>query len=605
MLYDLKLFTVSCEKYFNVFAHLFTFVGIAMDRYERLMEFSRRRGFLWPSMEIYGGVRGFIDFGPLGTLMKHRIENKWRQFFIHRHAGLIFEIETPIVLPSRVLEASGHVEHFTDYLVECLSCGRKYRADHLVEQLTGIGGVESLSRDELNNIISERGLRCPECGGKLSDVKNFSLLFKTTIGPYSEDVGYCRPEAAQGMFLAFKRVYEACRGKLPIGIAQIGRVLRNEISPRQGPIRLREFTIMEVEFFFDPEDPKCPFFNECRNELLRIVPQSQATSKVFEPITISAGEAVDKGMISNEWQAYFMVLGRKFAESLGIPFNSQFFIDKPPQERAHYSAQTFDQVVKLERWGYVEIAGYAYRTDYDLGRHMVFSGVDLRVYKQFDSPRVERVTKYVPKIDVIRGKLGDKADGILKSIDPSILEVAFKREGFIEIGGVKLFKDDFDVLVEDVEVKGKHILPHVVEPSFGADRIVYATLEYAYGEKGGRTVLSLPRDIAPIQLIVLPLVSKDGLPEFALKVYRMLLDEGFTVDYDDSGSIGRRYARADEIGVPIAITIDYQSLNDNTVTLRDRDSWRQVRSPIDDLPLKLHKYFNYKLSFDDLGTPFK
>lgn len=584
---------------------LLVYVGVTMDRFERLMEFARRRGFLWPSMEIYGGVRGFIDFGPLGTLLKHKIENKWRQFFIHRHRDFIFEIETPIILPSKVLEASGHLEHFTDFLVECLSCGRKYRADHLIEQLTGMSGLESFSQDDLNNIIHEKGLKCPECGGALSDVRKFSLLFKTVIGPYSEDVGYGRPEAAQGMFLAFKRVYDACRGKLPIGIAQIGRVLRNEISPRQGPIRLREFTIMEVELFFDPEDSKCRFIDDVKNELLRIVPQSQASSKTFDPITISVNEALDKGIILNEWQAYFMVLGRKFAESLGIPFNSQMFIDKPPMERAHYSVQTFDQVVKLERWGYVEIAGYSYRTDYDLSRHMAFSGVDLRVYKQFDKPIIEKRVKYIPNMDSLNSKFGSNVKRILNSINYSSLEEEFKSKGYVEVEGFRLERDDFIISSEIVEVKGKHIIPHVVEPSFGADRIVYAVLEYSYGEKEGRSILSLPRDISPIQIVVLPLVSKDGLPEYALKVYRLLLDEGFDVDYDESGSIGRRYARADEIGVPIAITIDYQSLNDNTVTLRDRDSWRQVRVSVDELPYKLHGYFKYKLSFDELGIPFK
>lgn len=584
---------------------LLVYVGVTMDKFERLMEFAKRRGFLWPSMEIYGGVRGFIDFGPLGTLLKHKIENKWRQFFIYRHRDFIFEIETPIILPSKVLEASGHLEHFTDFLVECLSCGRKYRADHLIEQLTGMSGLESLSQDGLNNIIREKGLKCPECGGVLSDVRKFSLLFKTVIGPYSEDVGYGRPEAAQGMFLAFKRVYDAFRGKLPIGIAQIGRVLRNEISPRQGPIRLREFTIMEVELFFDPEDSKCRFIDDVKNELLRIVPQSQASSKTFDPIIISVYEALDKGIILNEWQAYFMVLGRKFAESLGIPFNSQMFIDKPPMERAHYSVQTFDQVVKLERWGYVEIAGYSYRTDYDLSRHMAFSGVDLRVYKQFDKPIIEKKIKYIPNMDSLNSKFGSNVKRILKSINYSSLDEELKSKGYVEVEGFRLEKDDFILSSEIVEVKGKHIIPHVVEPSFGADRIVYAVLEYSYGEKEGRSILSLPRDISPIQVVVLPLVSKDGLPEYALKVYQLLLDEGFDVDYDESGSIGRRYARADEIGVPIAVTIDYQSLNDNTVTLRDRDSWRQVRVSVNELPYKLHEYFKYKLSFDELGVPFK
>ncbi|MEM2136777.1 MAG: glycine--tRNA ligase [Candidatus Methanomethylicia archaeon] len=576
-----------------------------MDKYERLMEFARRRGFLWPSMEIYGGVRGFIDFGPLGVGLKRRIEDKWRQIFIHRHRSFIFEVETPIILPQRVLEASGHIEHFTDYIVECLKCDRKYRADHLIEQYTNIHDVELLSQNELNNIIRERGLKCPECGGALGEVKKFSLLFKTTIGPYSSDIGYGRPEAAQGIFLSFKRVYEACRGKLPIGIAQIGHVLRNEISPRQGPIRLREFTIMEVELFFDPEEPKCKLFDDFREEPLRIITQSQVYSGDFNPIVISAGRAVDDGFISNEWQAYFMVLGRKFAESLGIPFESQVFVDKPREERAHYSVQTFDQMVKVDRWGLIEIAGYSYRTDYDLSGHMAYSGVDLRVYKQFDTPKIEERVNYKPNMKVLSEKFGSNVIRILSSIDPSTLKEALESKGYVEVDGFKLESSDFIISKDSVEVKGKHILPHVVEPSFGADRIVYAVLEYNYGEKDDRSILRLPRDIAPIQMVVLPLVSRDGLPDYALKVYNLLLDDGFSVDYDESGSIGRRYARADEIGVPIAVTIDYQSLRDDTVTLRDRDSWKQVRVKLNELSSKLHMYFKYVLNFEDLGEMFE
>ncbi|MCS7364433.1 MAG: glycine--tRNA ligase, partial [archaeon GB-1867-035] len=233
-----------------------------LDKYDKIVELAKRRGFIWPAAELYGGVRGFIDFGPLGAALKRNIEEKWRRWFILRHQDFIVEIETPVVMPARVFEASGHLEHFTDFIVECTKCHRKFRADHLIVEQTEIRDVEFLSIEELNSIIKEKNVKCPECSGKLGLVQTFNLLFKTTIGPYSESIGYARPEAAQGMFLAFKRVYEVMRNKLPLGIAQLGRVLRNEISPRQGPIRLREFTIMELELFFDPEDPKCPLFDD-------------------------------------------------------------------------------------------------------------------------------------------------------------------------------------------------------------------------------------------------------------------------------------------------------------------------------------------------------
>mgnify|MGYP000389058723 CR=1 FL=1 len=575
-----------------------------MDKYDKIVELAKRRGFIWPAAELYGGVRGFIDFGPLGAALKRNIEEKWRRWFILRHQDFIVEIETPVVMPARVFEASGHLEHFTDFIVECTKCHRKFRADHLIVEQTEIRDVESLSIEELNSIIKEKNVKCPECSGELGLVQTFNLLFKTTIGPYSESIGYARPEAAQGMFLAFKRVYEVMRNKLPLGIAQLGRVLRNEISPRQGPIRLREFTIMELELFFDPEDPKCPLFDDFRDEPLNLLPVKDITSGLKEPRQLTAGEAVEQGLILNEWIAYFMVLGRDFAKSLGIPEDCQMFIEKLPQERAHYSAQTYDQVVKLERWGWVEIAGYSHRTDYDLKRHMEYSGVDLRVFKPFSQPIITEKFVVKPNMRVIGKTLrGDakKIISVLQSMSSDEIISELNGRGFIEILGFKLNRDCFIITKEKFEVKGRRFIPQVIEPSFGADRIVYATLEYAFSEKNGRIVLRLPKDVAPIQVCVFPLVNKDGLPELAFQVYERLRNSGLRVEYDDSGSIGRRYVRADEIGVPIAVTVDYQSLNDNTVTLRDRDTWRQVRVGIKDIDVLIKSYIEGRVKFHELG----
>ncbi|MEM3904930.1 MAG: glycine--tRNA ligase, partial [Sulfolobales archaeon] len=180
------------------------------DKYEKIVELAKRRGFFWPSYEIYGGVAGFYDLGPLGTLLKNRIVEKWREWFVKRNQGFVVEIETPIIMPYKVLEASGHVEHFTDPIVECLRCGRKFRADQLVEESLNVK-VEGMGIDELSRLIRDKGVKCPLCGGELSDVKLFNLLFTTTIGPYSQDIGFLRPEAAQGIFTAFKRVYDAFR----------------------------------------------------------------------------------------------------------------------------------------------------------------------------------------------------------------------------------------------------------------------------------------------------------------------------------------------------------------------------------------------------------
>jgi len=498
------------------------------------MELAKRRGFFWPSYEIYGGVSGFVTFGPLGAVLKRRIEDKFREFYV-RPLGIL-EIESSVILPSRVFEASGHVEHFKEPMVECTKCKRKFRADHLLQEQAGMSDTETekLNLAELKNEIEKRNVRCAECGGVLDKPKYFMTMFTTTIGPYSEAVGYGRPEAAQSIFVEFRRLWEQARERLPFGVVQIGHALRNEISPRQGPIRLREFTIMDVEFFFDPEQPNCTPLKDVENETLRLVRAEAKLKGEKEPVSVPVKEALQKGYIKTEWHAYFMALAKRFLREFGVPDEKQRFMEKLDWERAHYSAQSFDQEIYLERWGWTEVSGHAYRTDYDLKKHMEFSGVDIRAFKE-----------------------------------------------------------------------GRRFIPHVVEPSFGSDRLVYVAVEYAYQAKKDRAVLSLLRELAPIQAGVYPLVSKDGLPEKALEVYQMMIKEGFMVEYDESGSIGRRYARADEAGTPLGMTVDYDTLKDDSVTIRDRDSWKQVRTPISQLADLLRDYFHHKKEFTDLGALVK
>jgi glycyl-tRNA synthetase len=504
------------------------------DKYEIVSELAKRRGYFWPSYEIYGGVSGFLTFGPLGSLLKRRIEDKFRSFYL-RPLGIL-EVETSVIMPGEVLEASGHVESFKEPTVECVKCQRKFRADHLLQEFGDMTDTETekLDLQAVMDELKNRDIHCPECGGNFGKAEQFMTMFTTTIGPYSDAVGYGRPEAAQGIFVEFKRIFESARERLPLGVVQIGHALRNEISPRQGPVRLREFTIIDVEFFLDPENKKCDRLQEVENDKLRLITAENKLKGNTEPITVTVKEALNKGIIKEEWQAYFMALAKNFLVELGVPEEQQRFIEKLEWERAHYSVQGFDQEVYLDRWGWTEVSGHNYRTDYDLSRHMKASGVDLTAFKESESG-------------------------------------------------------------------GKRFVPHVIEPSFGLDRLAYVALEYAYTKKKKRTLLSLSRDIAPIQASVFPLVSKDGLPEKAKQVYQMLINEGFNVEWDESGSIGRRYARADEAGTPLGITIDYQTLEDGTVTLRDRDSWRQVRSEINNLSQLLHAYFRHKLDFEGLG----
>jgi len=568
------------------------------------MELARRRGFFWQSYEIYGGESGFIDYGPLGTLLKRKIEQKWIDEFV-RKEGLML-IDTPILAPSIVFEASGHTTYFTDPITTCKNCGRKWRADHLLEEQAK-ESCEGLTLEELHKKMEEKNIRCPECKGGLEPPKFFNELFKTTIGPYSENVGYGRPETAQGIFSNFKRLYELARGKLPFGVAQVGRCVRNEISPRQGPIRLRELTIMEIEFFFDPENPKCEKIFGVKDEKLRLLPEKLLLEGVTEPVEVTVKEALEKGYIKSEWNAYFMVKAKKFVEMLGVPAEKQFFKEKLPNERAHYSTQTYDQLVELSRWGAVELSGHAWRSNYDLKMHMVYSGEDLRVFIPYDNPQKVKKLVVEPNKKSLAKDFGEEALRVARLIilsQPEILAEALKNDGFYSLRGngktYKITPNHVNIREEIVEEKGKRILPNVAEPSFGLDRLFYAALEYAYSEKEGRVVLRLPRDLAPIEVAVFPLMSRDGLPEKAKEVYGMLLSHGFVVEYDESGSIGRRYARMDEVGTPLAVTVDYQTLQDNTVTLRDRDTWEQIRIKIEKLPLALEKYFKEKLEFKDL-----
>jgi len=500
-------------------------------RYDTVSEIAKRRGFYWPSFEIYGGMSGFVTYGDLGTKLKRKVEARWKEYFVRKQGFL--EIDDPVLNPEKVFLASGHLENFKEYSVACQSCGKSFRADHLIEEKTGLENVEALGGEAIKSLMVEKRILCPECGGELSEPTLILTMFKTEIGARGGETGYARPETAQAMFMNFKRAYLHNREKLPFALAQASKAMRNEISPRQGMIRLREFTIMELELFFDPNDPRCPWLGDVENTVIRLITEEMEEKDIRESLVLTIREALDGELVLTEWQGYFMGVSQRFLNSLGVPSELQRFRAHLPAERAHYSAQTHDHEVKLETWGWTEVSGIAYRTDYDLKNHMEASGEDMTVLRQ----------------------------------------------------------------------DGTRYIPHVVEPSYGLDRLVYVTLDNSYERHEKRNILHLDRGLAPYQVGVLPLVTKDGLTEKSVEVRDLLIDNGFWVLYDEGGSIGRRYARLDEIGVPLGVAVDYDSARDDTVTIRNRDTWDQVRLKIEDLPSALSEYYARGRDFYELGEP--
>jgi len=578
-----------------------------IDKYELLSDLAKRRGYFWPSFEIYGGVSGYLDLGPLGTRLKRRIEEEWLNLFVYQHS--FAAISTPVITPERVFIASGHVDHFKDLMVSCNNCRRHFRADQVIaEAMPGRADIatEAMTAAEIDLFVTENQIRCPECGGTLTNAEYFSTMFKTNVGPYGDVTGYGRPEAAQGIFVDFKRVFETNRERFPLGIAQIGTVMRNEISPRQGPIRLREFTIMEMEMFFDPNQPECKYLNRVADIELPLLLAKDRERGSSDLTRVSAPEAAKRGLVQSEWSTYFMALSVKFAGSLGIPFDKQRFEEKLPAERSHYSAQTFDHQIWLDRWGWTEIAGHAYRTDYDLSAHSKATGVDLSIFKPYPQPLEKKALAVVPLGAVLGPLLREKARIVVETLTASnAMEVkeAFDTTGYFEVQGFRVLPSHVRFEERNMRETGRRVIPHVVEPSYGAERVVYSALEYAYARVKDRIVLKLPVHLVPLQVAVFPLMAKDGLSEIASEITNYLTSDGFAVEYDESGTIGRRYARADEVGIPLSMAVDYQTKKDATVTLRDRDSWEQVRNGWKTLPDLMRKFLQSKLRFAELGTP--
>ena len=561
--------------------------------HDKMTNISAKRGFLWPSFEIYSGVSGFTDYGPLGASLKNNIMQKWRKQYVSGEG--FYEIEGPTVMPREVLKASGHVDNFTDPMTKCEKCGEVYRADHIIEEAIG-QDVESLENSEMDEIVLENNIKCPECGGDLAKIWDYNLMFKTEIGAKGNKVGYMRPETAQGIFILFKRLERFFRGKLPFGAVQLGKAYRNEISPRQGVIRLREFTQAEAEIFLDPADKTTPKFSQIEDEVLRLNSQ-EVQEKDLEPLEITAREALDKGIVANEMLIYQLYLARKFLNEIGIPNEALRFRQHLAGEMAHYALDCWDVEVQTDKYGWVEIIGIADRGDYDLSSHSEFSNDELYVFKEYDEPKKVQKTVIKPNLSkfgpIFKGD-SPKVKQAIENADPEEIISALESDDKYVVELDDNYEVSKDLLIiEEVEedVMGEKIIPHVIEPSFGIDRILYSVLLHSFKETEGKDYFKFAKSVAPVQVGVYPLVKKDGLPEIATEIKNNLREAGFTVEYDEGNTIGKRYARADEIGIPIAVTVDYESKEDNMVTVRDRDTEAQERIAISDLKEYLENYY--------------
>ncbi len=440
-----------------------------MSKLEDIVSLCKRRGFIFPGSDVYGGMAGTWDFGPLGVALKNKITETWWNFWVEGRDDM-FGIDAAIIMNPRTWEASGHVATFADPLVECKECHGRFRADKL-----GDGISEHISSDDFRKL----GVKCPTCGkSNWDDIKQFNMMFQTHVGPVVDDgsVAYLRPETAQGIFTNYKNVVDTLYPNLPFGLAQIGKAFRNEISPRDFILRDRECSQMEIEYFVHPDQ----------------------WEEIFEKFL--------------EQNHYFL------EKVMGLPAERIHDLEVEAEDRAHYSKRTVDVEFDYPN-GRQELMGLAYRTDFDLGNIQRESG---------------------------------------KSME---------------------YRD---------KNTGEVLVPHVIEPSIGVERLFLAVMSSAYtedeinGEK--RVVLKLPENLAPYRFCVSPLLkNKPELVEKARNIYQTLRKKYINVTWDDSGNIGKRYRKQDEIGTPKCVVIDFQTLEDNTVTVRDRDTTEQVRVQIEEL----------------------
>eukprot|EP01117_Protostelium_nocturnum_P000770 TRINITY_DN1096_c0_g1_i1.p1 TRINITY_DN1096_c0_g1~~TRINITY_DN1096_c0_g1_i1.p1 ORF type:complete len:632 (-),score=175.70 TRINITY_DN1096_c0_g1_i1:62-1957(-) len=596
---------------------------------EAFKKLTTQRFFIAPAFELYGGVTGLYDLGPPGCAVKANILSLWRQWFILTENML--EIDSSCVTPKPVLEASGHVARFTDLMVKDAVTGACYRADHRLEEhletlladknltaekideiKTVMAQADALSKEEMHEALKKYNTKAPETGNELTFPEPFNLMFATSIGPTGTVPGFLRPETAQGIFVNFKRLLEFNGGKLPFAAAQIGQAYRNEIAPRSGLLRVREFTLAEIEHFVNPEDKDHPKFASIANLEINAFPRDvQLTTK--QTVRMTIGDAVKNGVINNQTLGYFIARVHGFLLACGVKADKLRFRQHLSDEMAHYAADCWDAEI-LNSYGWTECVGIADRSAYDLNAHSAATKQSLTAFVEFkEGPKM--IETIFPKLD--KGKigkaLGKKQANLVQFLTNLDQETAEKLEKDLQTNGsvkITLGEEEYEVKKEYIlewtrekkNVSGAKITPGVIEPSFGIGRILYSVLEHAYWCRENdeqRAVLSLPPTIAPVKVTLFPLQSKqnEALPQYA----NLLTDYNISFRVDDTGaSIGKRYSRADEIGIPFGITVDFASQTDKSVTLRERDSTAQVRVPFDSLAVVLNKLISGRANWEQI-----
>ena len=575
-----------------------------------LEELLKRRFFFDQSFAIYGAIAGQFDFGPMGCAMKTNLINTWRNHFVLEEQML--EVDCSILTPEPVLVASGHVERFADLMVKDVKNGECFRMDHLIkahlEKLMAdkkttedkraeyeevVIKLDGFSKDEMNAVLRKYDIKSPISGNDVTDAIEFNLMFSTSIGPSGAVKGYLRPETAQGIFVNFKRLLEFNQKRLPFASAQIGSAFRNEISPRSGLIRVREFTLAEIEHFVDPSDKTHPKFDSVKDVILTLYSAcNQMDGKAAQQLSV--GQAVEEKTIANQTLGYFMARIHLFLTKVGVDRKRLRFRQHMSNEMAHYATDCWDAEI-LTSYGWVECVGCADRSCFDLSQHTKATGVKLVAEKDLPAPKKVDTLECLPQKAII-GK-AFKSDGkiIIEALSRLDSEDILKYESELTTSGhflltvgdkeFQISKDMVSIKRSEKTIHVEEVTPGVVEPSFGIGRIMYAIWEHSFRVREGsdqRSYLSLPPIIAPIKCSVLPLSGNEEFKPFINKISNLLTQNEISHKVDQSGgSIGRRYARTDEIAIPFGITIDFDTIKTpNTATLRERDSMEQIRAPV-------------------------